>query len=172
MKFDFDSLLRRRVEQAESRQAEREASAVSSHEPMVAQHGTMYSDIAGWINEYRKRFVGAVRAGELRVLRILIVDPPKYGDAPPPLTRPDPEPAQRKRERVAAPVAAPVDPHGYQRMSIAELHVAGRSPMPAAQRLELERVLNAKIRESRNPTPHNLTAEEHERAWRNHGGWN
>jgi hypothetical protein len=110
-----------------------------------------------------------------RVVQRTIVDPPE-GTWPAPLSRAELEdielrgqaasPSKLETEKRAAP---PADPFGFEAMTIAQLHEFGRTQsMPAAQRRELERTLNAKIKAQR--APRRISAEEHERAWRNHGG--
>ena len=59
------------------------------------------------------------------------------------------------------------DPHGFEAMTVAQLHIEGRRPMDNARRLALERALNRKIAER--GSPRQLTAEEHEAGWRAHG---
>jgi hypothetical protein len=161
-KFDFDSSLERRVAQAEKHRAK-----VSPPPPREGVRATvdpaqpsLFRDIAAWIAAATSRLG--------RVVVRSVVDVAQRDDESP-LSRQvsrDHETAAVTRSQDTEHEAQLVvlDPHGYEAMTVEQLHIAGRAAMPGAQRLELERVLNRKNQERRKNT--NLSAEEHERLWR------
>jgi hypothetical protein len=159
-----------RRQQAEVERLKQEQAQADAREPMFAVLGSMCTDVAGWIAEYARRFPRPVRAGEVRVIKMRVVDPPPCHDLPRPrrIQREQRRPAEAEPEALRPPATAspPADPHGYERMSIDQLYDAARQPMPGDQRRALETVLNRKKREQRQRKPNNFTPEEHERLWR------
>lgn len=142
-KWDFDSLFRRRVEQVERQVAERVAANTVSGDPMWAELGSLWREITAWIQEYYKRFPYPVRSGELRFVRMRVVDPePLEGALPVPM----------REDSVS----------DYGAMSIERLRTASREPMPLHQRRALERVPNDQLAALR--TPMTQTREANQRA--------
>lgn len=88
-RYDFDKSLRRRIEMAErerARLAARYTDADASRpKPMLTILGTMCDDVSGWIADYQSRFPRPRRRGEVRVVRVTVVDSapePTWDEAP------------------------------------------------------------------------------------------
>lgn len=145
----------RALRRAEREHAERVANT-GAREPLFGIAEAMWQDVTAWIAEYRRRFVGRAQPGELRAIRVHVVDPEPAGRRPvlerlerPVIERPERPVAATNAQRPAAPKPPP-DRFPYLRaMDRLQLMEYARNSMSVTERLELERELNERIRAER-----------------------